>query len=1067
MSHASRAASCRMLCLLFVCILCAASTTAHAQFDMQAISYNLSNVLPTDLIKTTVQDKRGFVWAASDAGLVRFDGRHSTLHRNLPSPYVKALLQTSAGETLVLTDMGLVKIREDKDSIRFPIVIPGASSKSDSTIFYAKSLFEASNGDIWIGEPDAVLRLRKSAGKLVIKRFPFDVRYTADSFNRTFSFAEEADGTIIVLTQRGQGLFRFDEALQQFEQIPVKGQAFIAASAILLTDSKQGLLWVATNNGVFETRLRDRDSERAWKQILAVRDASCLGRDQAGNIYIGTWYLGLHCYFAESKQIRALAYIDSKTINDVRMSNDGNVWISADDGITLLHPYTFFKPALPFDRPFIQQTIRTQNGDILVSDGASLLRINPYAPTMPATEILSLRNRDVGNLTTFAEHSDGSIYAASSGGFLLQILPNGTEKVVRRESSADNFYFALFSSKQGIIWGCHNPNGRLTAISPNGSVKDYDSTLGITSGVFVVRESAKQDMYAGGGGSMGYLFRYNAGRDAFENISAKLPFSVTEPFSVNDLVVESDTSIWLATTYGMVYYHNGKADTIPLSGEIARRNALSVTLAPQGGLIFATDHGVYMYVRGEIVAVDLRLEKMVMSPSYRSIVVDKATQLWLGTRSGLLLSKQFAKLVPQTQTPSIVALRANGAPITRDQREHISGLYLQAEFTALCYPAEKVRYQTRMVRVRGNGDIIDTDTLWREARYDAEEIFPSVPSGEYMLQIRAQQEGFLWSAPVNYRFSVQPAWYIRWWAILLYLAAIIGLMFLAARLWAYRLARKNRALKKIVEERTQEIQRQVTILDEQAREIELANTRLQEQNVQLIDLNREKNDFLGIAAHDLKNPLTGIMMTVSTMRNYYDRMSRDDVQNQLLRVEQTSKRMHGIITELLDVNAIETGTLPLHLSDFDIAPILRQVTEDFQARASAKDIALHLDIDPETPSIHADSSAVVQVLENIVSNAIKYSPNGKNVFVSLAPSSIHAVRIAVRDEGPGLSEEDKGRLFEKFAKLSARPTAGESSTGLGLSIVKRMMEGMKGQVRCESTIGEGATFILEFAASRN
>jgi signal transduction histidine kinase len=473
-----------------------------------------------------------------------------------------------------------------------------------------------------------------------------------------------------------------------------------------------------------------------------------------------------------------------------------------------------------------------------------------------------------------------------------------------------------------------------------------------------------------------------------------------------------------------------------------------------------------MYIQNELIAVDLRLGKMVMSPSFRNLALDNAGQLWLGTKQGLLFSRKFAKLVPETPVPMIVDIQVNGMEINfATQMTFTSGLFMQAEFTSLCYPAEKIRYQTRLVRVNGDGSFVDSDTAWSEAHREAEQLFPSVPTGEYVLHIRAQQEGYLWSIPTSYRFSVQPAWYVRWWVILLYLACIIGLMFGAARWWAWRLARKNRVLKRLVEERTQEIQRQVFILDEQAREIELANTRLQEQNVQLIDLNNEKNDFLGIAAHDLKNPLTGIMMTVSTMRNYFDRMTRDDLTTQLLRIENTARRMHSIITELLDVNAIETGNFSLHLSDFDITPILQSVVEDFRERAMAKEIALHLELQPNVKLVNADATAIVQVLENIISNAVKYSPNGKNVFVSLADNGSHTVRVFVRDEGPGLSPEDKERLFVKFAKLSARPTAGESSTGLGLSIVKRMVEAMHGQVLCESELGAGATFILEFAAA--
>jgi signal transduction histidine kinase len=111
-----------------------------------------------------------------------------------------------------------------------------------------------------------------------------------------------------------------------------------------------------------------------------------------------------------------------------------------------------------------------------------------------------------------------------------------------------------------------------------------------------------------------------------------------------------------------------------------------------------------------------------------------------------------------------------------------------------------------------------------------------------------------------------------------------------------------------------------------------------------------------------------------------------------------------------------------------------------------------------------DPSVLVQVLENLVSNAVKYSPPGKDIFVRLKKMP-DAVRCEVQDEGPGLSAEDQKKLFGKFARLSAKPTGGEHATGLGLSIVKKMVEAMNGQVWCESEPGRGALFIVQFPTS--
>jgi signal transduction histidine kinase/tetratricopeptide (TPR) repeat protein len=255
------------------------------------------------------------------------------------------------------------------------------------------------------------------------------------------------------------------------------------------------------------------------------------------------------------------------------------------------------------------------------------------------------------------------------------------------------------------------------------------------------------------------------------------------------------------------------------------------------------------------------------------------------------------------------------------------------------------------------------------------------------------------------------------------------------------------------------LQHQQEILEEQAREIEIANTSLQEKNFELESLNNEKNEFLGIAAHDLKNPLTHIMMASGTATRYYDRMTDNDIQEQFHSIGNVAGRMQEIIANLLDINAIERGGLTLNIASFDISPKLKGIVNDYITSAGEKHITFHCEASSAV-TVVADEQAVMQVLDNLVSNAVKYSPHGKKIFVRLSASD-RAVRVEICDEGPGLSEEDMKKLFGKFARLSARPTAGEHSTGLGLSIVKKLVEAMNGKVWCESELGRGASFIVE------
>jgi len=269
-----------------------------------------------------------------------------------------------------------------------------------------------------------------------------------------------------------------------------------------------------------------------------------------------------------------------------------------------------------------------------------------------------------------------------------------------------------------------------------------------------------------------------------------------------------------------------------------------------------------------------------------------------------------------------------------------------------------------------------------------------------------------------------------------------------------------------------EMQRQMVILNDQAIEIEMTNVELQEKNLLLEGLNREKNEFLGVAAHDLKNPLQTIIMNTSMIRRYAERMSEQQRDELLDRVEETSRRMHDIIEKLLDANAIESGTIELKSESVALAREVRSLVQDYIPKAATKNITLHLDVQNENLCALADKNRIMQVVENLLSNAIKFSPHNKNVYVRITKDELPtshkpALCLAIQDEGPGLSDDDKEKLFGKFARLSARPTGGEHSTGLGLSIVKKLIEAMHGEIWCDSELGKGATFAFRLPSADN
>lgn len=233
--------------------------------------------------------------------------------------------------------------------------------------------------------------------------------------------------------------------------------------------------------------------------------------------------------------------------------------------------------------------------------------------------------------------------------------------------------------------------------------------------------------------------------------------------------------------------------------------------------------------------------------------------------------------------------------------------------------------------------------------------------------------------------------------------------------------------------------------------------------------NALKSEFLGIAAHDLKNPLQSIMGFAQLLQEKSGTPRL--VQEYSAVIESSSNRMLGIITDLLLTVQTDTTELELHLEEINLGELLHFVVQNNFSQAERKQQTFITDIAPDCYT-HIDSHRMKEVLDNLVSNAVKYSPRGKKITVSCQRLSLsqepsaNRVQLSVKDDGLGMTAEDLEKVFGKFQRLSARPTGGESSTGLGLSIVKQLVELHGGKVWAESAgKDKGTTFFVELPAA--
>ena len=221
--------------------------------------------------------------------------------------------------------------------------------------------------------------------------------------------------------------------------------------------------------------------------------------------------------------------------------------------------------------------------------------------------------------------------------------------------------------------------------------------------------------------------------------------------------------------------------------------------------------------------------------------------------------------------------------------------------------------------------------------------------------------------------------------------------------------------------------------------------------------NKAKSDFISLVAHELRVPMTSI-------KGYTDLMNAglagplSDQQKQFLEViRRNLTRMSSLISDLSDINHIESGRMKFDRKPFDLREVVADVADSLRERINTRQQSLHIDIEDELPLVFADATRIGQVISNLMSNANKYTPEGGEIVVRAWPNGRSAY-VSIQDNGLGISEEDQQKLFTQFFRAEDKAVREQPGWGLGLSIVRRMVEAQDGEITFESELGAGSTF---------
>jgi signal transduction histidine kinase len=351
-------------------------------------------------------------------------------------------------------------------------------------------------------------------------------------------------------------------------------------------------------------------------------------------------------------------------------------------------------------------------------------------------------------------------------------------------------------------------------------------------------------------------------------------------------------------------------------------------------------------------------------------------------------------------------------------------------------------------------------TNWTAPSANRFAVLMNLSPGTYHFNVVNCSNDGLWNeTPTTITIVIRAHFYqTAWFYAALFLLIPFGVAF--AALWRIRfLERQTKHLNTLVEEKIKDLSDEKQNSENAYIEMRKAKETAEQEKEKAEQANFQKSELMNIMMHDLKNPIISINGGATLITENPE--DTEMVKHMGTIIANSSARMTDLVSKLHEHNKLENFYVRMDIHPVNVIELIHTVIKKNESLAAKKQQQIQLisEINNEL-TIQADAEKLYSALDNLLNNAVKYSPTGKTIWLSVSATK-EILRMSIRDEGPGLTEEDLRYVFGKFQRLSARPTADESSTGLGLSIVKQIVELHKGIVWVESKNNEGAEFIIE------
>ncbi len=1081
--------------------------------------------LSSSVVYDVLQDSLGFIWIGTEFGLNRYDGHTVVRYgveeadaSGLSSPFVMRMALDRRGVVWLGNREGVFAFDPSTEkATEYPFEGLG---ESVANVTVLDLLASVKTGHIWVSmaqnglwriDPGTGLSRHWTSGGEESPGSP------GSPENPVLSLAEDAAGDLWAGTEQGE-LLRIDvgdETVARSLRLP---QAAGAISALAVDAA--GTVWAGTEAGVFRLDPGQDAAKPVAPALLDELDVTTIVPTDEGRLWIGTFNSGLVSYAPETGNIARFANdpadaasLVHDNIERVYVDRTGSLWVATWGGLAIADlyrkPFQHLRAAhgdrVGLSHPMVLSLAEDRDGTLWVGTLDGLDRIDratgvsssihagdPEAGGLVNDEVWSLlidregqvwvgtygfglsrydrgrrqfqRIEHVENLAEGVaptpvfysyETRDGVHWFGTYVGLIVEDPRTGAFRKVDGGLPAESStgVRAIEEDRQGRLWVGTEGGGILVLDRESERFTVFDQAMGPewlthVRNVYALHEDRDGDLWAATSGGL-YVSRPSP--DAPESTHRRLltAWHGLPATQIVGILEDSAGRIWVSTSEGLARIEKSFREPEGFHASITaygREDGIDIgqffigpTLAARDGTFFFGGDNGLVYFDPEAIHENPHPPRVVLTDfklANTSVPVRPADA---GAEAGAVLPRHIAYV-------DTLNLRYTDRVLTFD-------------FAAIHFASpESNRYLYRL-------DGFDRE--WQHTTH-ASVTYTNLDPGQYVLRLKAESpDGVQQPDETRLTLIVSPPFWETSWFQLLSILMAIGSIVLVYRVRMRAIRMRNSWLEREVNDRTEVVRRQAAALEDSNTELKAINEALNDSNRHLeertteLRLALEQNqEILGITAHDLKNPLGGMIGLAELIREDLSAIgATGEVAENADMIKREAEQMLENIKNLLEKCRADSPTAGGIPSTVGLVALVETVLRRNQKQAADKAMPVRFSHDGEV-AVRVDAAAMQRVVDNLMSNAVKYNLPGKTIDVRVERTEDIA-RFSIRDQGPGLNEADKRDVFGKLKRLSARPTGLEDSIGLGLFIVKQVVEEHNGRVGVESVAGAGATFWFE------